>query len=122
MIIALKDLSKRYYRIRHRLPIVKFSYSFPETYSRPRDAYHAPKREVLISESGGEVAAEMIMIYPPGIPLVIPGEIISEEVLEDLKFYVDNGSVLHCELDNGCIKVVDKENWPKWESEEEDEF
>jgi len=122
LIIALKDLSKRYYRIRHRLPIVKFSYSFPETYSRPRDAYHAPKKEVLISESGGEVAAEMIMIYPPGIPLVIPGEIISEEVLEDLKFYVDNGSVLHCELDNGCIKVVDKENWPKWESEEEDEF
>ncbi len=62
------------------------------------------------------------MIYPPGIPLVIPGEIISDEVLEDLNFYIENGSEIHCDLENGYIKVVDKENWPKWESEEEDEF
>jgi lysine decarboxylase len=121
LILAMKDLSKRYYRIRHKLPKVKFTYSFPETYSRPRDAYHAPKLQVPLAEAGGEIAAEMLMIYPPGIPLVIPGEIISEEVLEDIKFYIDNGSVLHCDLDNGCVKVVDKENWPKWEGEE-DEF
>lgn len=122
LIIALKDLSKRYYRIRNKLPKVKFSYTFPETYSRPRDAYHAPKRQVLLKDAGGEVAAEMLMIYPPGIPLVIPGEIISDEVLEDLNFYIENGSEIHCDLENGYIKVVDKENWPKWESEEEDEF
>jgi lysine decarboxylase len=58
------------------------------------------------------------MIYPPGIPMVIPGEIISEEVLEDLQFYVKNGSVIHSEMDNGYVKVVDKDNWQKWEGEE----
>jgi len=121
LVLALKDLSKRYYKIRHSLPKIKFSYSFPETYSRPRDAYHAPKLQVPIMEAGGQIAAEMIMIYPPGIPMVVPGEIISEAVLEDIKFYVDNGSVLHCDLDNGCVRVVDKENWTKWEGED-DEF
>jgi len=121
LILALKDLSKRYFKIRHKLPKIKFSYSFPETYSRPRDAFHAPKLQVPIMEAGGQIAAEMIMIYPPGIPMVVPGEIISDAVLEDIKFYVDNGSVLHCDLDNGCVKVVDKDNWTKWEGED-DEF
>jgi len=116
--IALKDLSRRYYKIRKTLPKIKFNYQFPVSYSRPRDAYHAPKLQVLLADSANQISGEMIMIYPPGIPMVIPGEIISEEVLEDLQFYVKNGSVIHSEMDNGYIKVVDKENWKKWDGEE----
>ncbi|MFA6649407.1 MAG: hypothetical protein WCS48_04870, partial [Candidatus Izemoplasmatales bacterium] len=115
---SLRDLSKRYYKIRKKVPKIKFNYQFPVTYSRPRDAYHAPKLQVLLEESANQISGEMIMIYPPGIPMVIPGEIISEEVLEDLMFYVKNGSVIHSEMDNGYIKVVDKENWQKWEGED----
>jgi lysine decarboxylase len=73
---------------------------------------------VKLEDSANQISAEMIMIYPPGIPMVIPGEIISEEVLEDLQFYMKNGSVIHSEMDNGYVKVVDKENWKKWEGEE----
>lgn len=50
--------------------------------------------------------------------MVIPGEIISEEVLEDLQFYMKNGSVIHSEMDNGYVKIVDKEHWQKWEGED----
>lgn len=116
--LALKDLSRRYYKIRKTLPKISFTYQFPVSYSRPRDAYHAPKLIVKLEDSANEIAGEMIMIYPPGIPMVIPGEVISEEVLEDLQFYVKNGSVIHTEMDNGTIKIVDKEHWHKWEGED----
>jgi len=116
--LALKDLSKKYYKIRNRLPKIKFDYQFPETYTRPRDAYHAPKLKVPLEEAYDEVSAEMIMIYPPGIPMIIPGEIITQEVIDDINFYIKKGSIIHSELDNGQIKIIDKENWVKWEGEE----
>jgi len=118
---AMKDLSKRYFKIRKSLPQIKFNYQFPESYSRPRDAFHAPKLTIPLSEAANEIAAETIMIYPPGIPLVVPGEIITEEVIEDMNFYVKNGSVLQKELEGDQVRVVDKEHWQKWEGEEEDE-
>jgi lysine decarboxylase len=55
------------------------------------------------------------MIYPPGIPILIPGEIISKEVIEDIKFYLKKGSALQSDLDGNFIRIVDKDNWIKWE-------
>jgi arginine decarboxylase len=122
LVLALKDLSKRYYKVRNKLPKIDFGYQFPETYSRPREAYHAPKMSVPLADAAGEISAESIMIYPPGIPLVIPGEIISKDVVEDIEFYIKNGSVIHSDLDNGYIKIVDRLNWEKYEGENENEF
>lgn len=119
---AMKDLSKRYYKIRKKVPQIKFNYVFPETYSRPRDAFHAPKLQIPLMEAANQISAEILMIYPPGIPLVIPGEVITEAVLEDIDFYIKHGSILHKELEGGDIRVVDKEHWQKWEGEEEDEI
>jgi arginine decarboxylase len=45
----------------------------------PRDAALAQKETVRLSEAAGQVCAEMVMFYPPGIPLLMPGELITEE-------------------------------------------
>ncbi|MDD3477867.1 MAG: aminotransferase class I/II-fold pyridoxal phosphate-dependent enzyme [Candidatus Izemoplasmatales bacterium] len=119
LVDAFKDLSKKYYKIRNKLPKIKFDYQYPETYTRPRDAYHAPKISLPLEEAYDEISAESIMIYPPGIPLVIPGEIITQEVIDDILFYVKKGSVIHSELDNGFVKVIDKKNWMYWEGEDD---
>ena len=121
LVDAFKDLSKMYYKVRKRLPKIKFVYQFPEAYARPRDAYHAPKLNVTLEEAYDKIAAESIMIYPPGIPFVIPGEIISQQVIDDIKYYLKKGSVIHSELDNGYIKIIDKDHWIKWEGDD-DEF
>uniref|UniRef100_A0AAU6W4J5 Piperideine synthase n=1 Tax=Flueggea suffruticosa TaxID=283120 RepID=A0AAU6W4J5_9ROSI len=47
----------------------------------PRDAFFAKKRTVSIRESLGKVCGELICPFPPGIPVMIPGEIITEKVL-----------------------------------------
>ncbi|KAJ9183050.1 hypothetical protein P3X46_006966 [Hevea brasiliensis] len=50
----------------------------------PRDAFFANKRKVGIRESLGKVCGELICPYPPGIPVMIPGEIITERALDYL--------------------------------------
>lgn len=55
-----------------------------ETSLIPRDAFFASKRRVSIENSLGEVCGELICPYPPGIPVMIPGETITERALEYL--------------------------------------
>ncbi|KAG5559742.1 hypothetical protein RHGRI_009300 [Rhododendron griersonianum] len=50
----------------------------------PREAFFARKRKVSIQESIGKVCGELICPYPPGIPLIIPGELITEAALNYL--------------------------------------
>lgn len=47
----------------------------------PREAFYAETEMVPFEEAVGRVMAEFVMIYPPGIPIFIPGEIIMEENL-----------------------------------------
>ncbi|MBI9009889.1 MAG: aminotransferase class I/II-fold pyridoxal phosphate-dependent enzyme [Tenericutes bacterium] len=115
LVQAFKKLSNEFYKQRDKLPKIDFNYQFPEAYARPRDAYHAPKLIVTLEDAIDEIAAEQVMIYPPGIPILIPGEIISKEVIDDIKFYMKKGSALQSDLDSNYISIVDKENWIKWE-------
>ena len=87
---------------------------FPEAFVRPRSAYHAPSTYVDYDQAIDEIAAESVMIYPPGIPILIPGEKISQDLIESLKFYKSQGSTILNEAPDGQIKIVDKETWPKW--------
>ncbi|WP_407268145.1 aminotransferase class I/II-fold pyridoxal phosphate-dependent enzyme [Radiobacillus sp. PE A8.2] len=48
----------------------------------PRDAFYAETEIVELDEAAGRISAESIMVYPPGIPIFIPGEIITEENIQ----------------------------------------
>lgn len=48
----------------------------------PRDAAFAPKVNLPLSAAAGRTCAEMVMFYPPGIPLLMPGETITAETVE----------------------------------------
>jgi lysine decarboxylase len=47
----------------------------------PRDAFYSQTESIPFEESAGRIIAEFVMVYPPGIPIFIPGEIITEENL-----------------------------------------
>jgi arginine decarboxylase len=57
----------------------------------PRDAFYAETEVVPFDESAGRIIAEFVMVYPPGIPIFIPGEIITEENLTYIKKNVEAG-------------------------------
>lgn len=49
-----------------------------------RDAYFAPSELVAVERAAGRIAAEALAAYPPGIPNLLPGEVITEAILEFL--------------------------------------
>ena len=51
----------------------------------PRDAFFAPRERVPAGRAVGRIAAETAAPYPPGIPALAPGEVITEEILEALR-------------------------------------
>ena len=51
----------------------------------PREAYFSPSRVVPLRLAAGEVAAEVVIPYPPGIPVLTPGEVISQAKLDCLR-------------------------------------
>ncbi|KAM3301162.1 arginine decarboxylase [Capsicum chacoense] len=60
----------------------------------PREAFFASKCKVSIRDSIGEICGELVCPYPPGIPVLIPGEIITEEALNYLQEIRSRGAVI----------------------------
>ena len=50
----------------------------------PRKAFFRKYRNVKIEESAGEISSEIVTVYPPGIPILIPGEMITPEIRDYL--------------------------------------
>lgn len=57
----------------------------------PRDAFYAQTESMPLAESEGYICAEFIMVYPPGIPLFIPGEIITQSNIDFIQMNVEAG-------------------------------
>ncbi|MCQ4045339.1 aminotransferase class I/II-fold pyridoxal phosphate-dependent enzyme [Streptantibioticus rubrisoli] len=61
---------------------------------RPRDAFFAPTEHVPAEQAAGRIAAEMISPYPPGVPVIAPGEVITAAVVDYLRSGVDHGFLI----------------------------
>ncbi|MDD2371684.1 MAG: aminotransferase class I/II-fold pyridoxal phosphate-dependent enzyme [Firmicutes bacterium] len=92
LIDALIDIRK-IYKI-DKVIKTDFLWSRPHMVVTPREAYYANKKSVPLSSSIGEIAGESVMAYPPGIPIVAPGEKITKEVLEYIDFLQKQDCVL----------------------------
>src|SRR5215470_1931302 len=57
----------------------------PETVLSPRDAFFADNEIVPATAAAGRVSAELIAPYPPGVPVLAPGELITAEAIESLR-------------------------------------
>jgi arginine decarboxylase len=74
----------------------------------PRDAFYADTEKIPFEESAGRIIAEFVMVYPPGIPIFIPGEIITEENINYIKTNVEAGLPVQGPEDENfhMIKVI----------------
>ncbi|HLO04318.1 MAG TPA: aminotransferase class I/II-fold pyridoxal phosphate-dependent enzyme [Symbiobacteriaceae bacterium] len=91
LLAALRTLAGRFYQqreVRHyevKLPTT------PILAMSPREAFYAETESVPLLEAEGRVIAEMVKVYPPGIPIVLPGEIVSAENLAYIQECIDAG-------------------------------
>ena len=65
-----------------KLDVVQFA---PEIVLQPREAFYSAKKSKPLEQCAGEISGEMIMVYPPGIPLVSMGEVITSDIIEYVK-------------------------------------
>ncbi|NNV05208.1 aminotransferase class I/II-fold pyridoxal phosphate-dependent enzyme [Geobacillus sp. C56-T2] len=81
----------------------------------PRDAFYAETEVVPFRESAGRIIAEFVMVYPPGIPIFIPGEIITEENLNYIETNLAAGLPVQGPEDDTLqtLRVI-KEHKPIW--------
>ncbi len=89
LISALEEIKRQ----REKSPIGLFDHEYidPVIVLPPQEAFYAKKRRVPMRESTGLVAGEFVMSYPPGIPIVAPGERITPDVLEHILFAKEKG-------------------------------
>lgn len=60
----------------------------------PRDAFYSKSEKVTARDAVGRVSAELICPYPPGIPVVTPGEIITQEAVDCITAVLAGGGVV----------------------------
>jgi arginine/lysine/ornithine decarboxylase len=53
----------------------------------PRDAFFSPSRAIPLERASGKISTELVIPYPPGIPVLAPGEVITDEKVA----YLDEG-------------------------------
>ncbi|MCI8826250.1 MAG: aminotransferase class I/II-fold pyridoxal phosphate-dependent enzyme [Lachnospiraceae bacterium] len=77
-----------------------------------RDAYEEKYDMIELEMAKGKISTEFIYLYPPGIPILAPGEIITESIIQNVKRYLAQGLNVQGLSDESChtIKVV-RENW-----------
>lgn len=70
----------------------------------------AKKRRVLLNESVGLISAESIIPYPPGVPLVLPGERIDKHIIEEIEKLIAVGAKFQLEHELKDVLVIDSED------------
>jgi arginine/lysine/ornithine decarboxylase len=70
--------------------------SVPPLRMTPREAWFAQKETIPFENAPGRVSAEMVVPYPPGIPVLCPGEVVTSEVYEFLDHQRKAGRHMHC--------------------------
>ncbi|XP_075490841.1 LOW QUALITY PROTEIN: uncharacterized protein LOC142529255 [Primulina tabacum] len=72
----------------------------------PREAFFARKKKVRIEDSVGEICGELICPYPPGIPVLIPGEVVTETALKYLLHVKSKGATINGATDGLLSSIV----------------
>jgi arginine decarboxylase len=74
----------------------------------PRDAFFGPQDVVPFADAVGRVAAESLAAYPPGIPNVLPGELLTQETVDYINEVVEHGGWVRGAVDRSLktIRVV----------------
>jgi arginine decarboxylase len=92
LVKALEDISSKYKT--KPIEFENIALENPEIVVSPRDAFYTRKKVIKLDDSEGQISGESIMAYPPGIPIVTPGERINKEIISYIKFLKTQHSML----------------------------
>lgn len=110
LISALVEIRRRYGR--ENGGMFTQEYIEPRVAVSPQGAFYAPKESLPLMETRGRICSEFVMCYPPGIPILAPGEEITEEILAYIVYAREKGCSMTGPEDPGIERLnVLKEEW-----------
>ena len=89
---ALSDIRRLYKKDKEELSYVDSV--IPKVICSPQESFYAPKESLPIQETAGRVCGESVMCYPPGIPILSPGEKITDEIIGHILYAREKGCSL----------------------------
>lgn len=89
LISALSEIKRRFGKTESGL--LTQEYINPIVAETPRNAFYGGKRSLPLDEAAGCVCSEFVMCYPPGIPILAPGELITDEIIKYIKYAKEKG-------------------------------
>ena len=92
LISALSEIRRRFKR--DRAGMLETEYINPKLITTPQSAFYAEKEQLPIAASVGRVCSEFVKCYPPGIPILAPGELITKEITEYISYAKEKGCTL----------------------------
>ena len=84
LVSALAEIKRRYHT--DGAGLLSQEYIDPVVAASPQEAFYAPKKSLPLRETEGMVCSEFVMCYPPGIPILAPGERITKEILNYIEY------------------------------------
>ncbi|SDW34445.1 aminotransferase class I/II-fold pyridoxal phosphate-dependent enzyme [Paenibacillus sp. CF384] len=90
LLTALRDLAEQHQGNEANELVVKIP-EIPHLSLTPREAFYGQTEVVPFKESAGRIIAEFIYVYPPGIPILLPGEVISQTNIDYITDHVEVG-------------------------------
>ena len=71
--------------------LMPHEYISPELAVSPQAAFYADKEQLDLQETSGRICSEFLMCYPPGIPILAPGEMITDKILDYIIYAKEKG-------------------------------
>ncbi len=89
LVSALSEIKRRF--AKDKAGMMENEYIPPVVAVTPQHAFYAKKRSLPLDETAGYVCSEFVMCYPPGIPILAPGERVTTKILEYIRYAKEKG-------------------------------
>lgn len=92
LISSLSEIKRLYSK--DKAGMFDHEYIDPQVIMPPQSAFYGDKKAVPITESSGYICGEFVMCYPPGIPILAPGEKITDDIVSYILYAKEKGCMM----------------------------
>lgn len=103
LVSALAEVKRRYKK--DRAGMLSQEYIDPKVVATPQEAFYAPKESLPLEQTARRICSEFVMCYPPGIPILAPGEEITEDILDYIVYAKEKGCSMTGPEDAGIRRL-----------------
>ena len=89
LVAALAEIRRNYRKDSSKM--LRAEYITPKVICPPQEAFYAEKESLPIKDTVGRVAGEFVMCYPPGIPILAPGEAVTADIVDYIRYAKKKG-------------------------------